>query len=52
MTRPDAENLVKWLLEQSSKIDYGEISIKLVRHGGKVKFIEKTVASKEQLPDG
>ena len=47
MSRPEAESLVKWLLEQSSKIEYGEINLKIIKHAGKVKFIEKIVSMKE-----
>ena len=47
MFRPEAEKLVDWILKESSNIDYGEINLKIIKHAGKIKFVEKTTAVKE-----
>jgi hypothetical protein len=47
MNRPEVESLVKWLLEQSSNIEYGKITLEITKHAGKIKFVEKTTSIKE-----
>jgi len=40
--------LIAWLTEQAERIAYGEIVVKIIKHDGQVRIIEKTVCEKER----
>ena len=45
------ENAITWLLEEAGRVDYGEIALKIIMHGGRVTRIERTTSVKEQCGD-
>lgn len=49
MNRADAERLISWMMDTSEKVDYGTITLSIIRHAGKTRYIEKTVQEKEQV---
>lgn len=45
----EVEKAIAWLLNESEKIDFGEVCIKVVKHNGEIKFIEKQATEKIQI---
>jgi len=48
MTRATAEQLATWILDAAGAIDYGEITVKITRHGGQTRQVEKSTAIRER----
>lgn len=43
------EKVFSWLVDQAEGVDYGTISIEIVKHAGKITIIDKSVSIKEQI---
>ena len=44
--------LTAWLADQTKKIHYGEVVIKVVLHAGKIRNVEKIINEKQQFEGG
>jgi hypothetical protein len=42
------QKLAAWIQEQTKKIKYGEASIRVVIHAGKIKYFERNISLKDQ----
>lgn len=52
MTAGQAQELAEWIVKESAKIEFGEIVVRITRHAGQTRYIERTATSREQQPDG
>jgi len=43
--------LAAWMEERAKNLKYGEIIVRIVRHDGQTRYVEKTVSEKDQ-PQG
>lgn len=41
-----------WLFEQAERVPYGEVSVMLVLHGGRLSRVERSVTAKIQPEEG
>ena len=48
MSGQQAESLAAWILANAQGIEYGEVTVRITRHDGKTKQVEKTVSTKER----
>lgn len=48
MTAAEIKQLTTWLTEQVDRTEYGEISIRIQRHSGQTRQVEKSVTIRER----
>jgi len=46
----DYVKLTRWMEQQAARLAYGEITVKLFKHDGQLRLVEKTVLEKEKPP--
>ena len=44
----NAAELIRWLTDNAARLQYGEISLKIIIHDGTIKQIEKTCTERER----
>jgi hypothetical protein len=49
--KTDFASIARWIEEQSARLPFGEINVKIIKHADQVRQVEKTVTIRER-PEG